>query len=403
MQRMKNLLRYLLPVLRYGLCLLAIILLVRLVPWYDRVTLNDPNHTKARLIAEHDDTNTYEIEVDGRPITVQESDIAGADKGLPEIEYSIVTTVRKLDPTQAILSILLFLPVPLLAALRLVWMLRIQNVVLPYWHSVRLTFAGNFFNFALPGTTGGDVLKAYWITHLTHHKTEAVTTVFIDRVIGLLGLVFLATVMFLISLRELPWNVQLLGSVSTLLITIWVGLFVGSIFVFSKRLRNLIRLPQLAARLPAGEQFLRIGRATVAIRSHKGLIAMSLLNTVVLQLLFVISAYYMARALGMKGHAALFLMSVPIGYLIVAIPITPPQGFGVLEYAFVQFFTPGHLNTISQAVTFALATRVIQLIWALPGVLVPLLGLHVPKKAELEDLQHDDPADAPAGAPPDSN
>lgn len=389
---MKNLTRFLLPTLRYGLCVLAIVLLARLVPWHDQVTLKSPPGAKALLLEEHPD-GTYLIEAAGVKKTIGVQDIAGSDGELPQIEYSLGTTVKRLRAQPAILSLFLFLPVPLLAALRLVWMLRIQNVHLPYWHSVKLTFAGNFFNFALPGTTGGDVLKAYWITHLTHHKTEAVTTVFIDRVIGLLGLVMLATVMFVVSLQEIKWPTHLLGSVATGLAAIWGGGIVGSIILFSRRIREGIGLPKLAAKLPASEQILRVGRAMVAVRRHKVLVGLSLLNTIALQLLFVLSAYAMAIALGMQGPPALFLMSVPIGYLIAAFPITPPQAFGVMEFAFVQFFTPGG-NTVSQAVTFALATRVIQLIWALPGLLVPLLGLHVPRKSELEELEHDEPSEA---------
>ncbi len=84
---------------------------------------------------------------------------------------------------------------------------------------------------------------------------------------------------------------------------------------------------------------------------------------------------------------------MPIGFLISAIPIAPPQGFGVMESFFVLFFVKNGLSTASQAVTFALALRLIQLIWALPGVLVPLLGAHLPSKTELAQMESADDAD----------
>jgi uncharacterized membrane protein YbhN (UPF0104 family) len=89
-------------------------------------------------------------------------------------------------------AVLIFVPVVALQIWRLIIMLQVQGVPLSYWTSTKLTFAGNFFNFALPGTTGGDLIKAYYLTLYTPLKTEAVTTVFLDRAIGLLGLVILA-------------------------------------------------------------------------------------------------------------------------------------------------------------------------------------------------------------------
>lgn len=42
---------------------------------------------------------------------------------------------------------------------------------------------------------------------------------------------------------------------------------------------------------------------------------------------------------------------------------------------------------MSAAVTFALANRLTQFVWALPGVLVPLLGAHLPSQEELRELE----------------
>jgi len=184
-------------------------------------------------------------------------------------------------------------------------------------------------------------------------------------------------------------------------------LMVGAVLIFSKRIRHALGLPNLAARLPMGEQILRIGRATVAMRQHKTKVACCLGMTFVLQFVVMYSAAMMAWALGMVGSAVYFIAYVAIGFLIGAIPISPPQAIGVMEAFYVQFFTQGGLNTASQAVTLALGVRLIQLVWALPGVLVPLLGAHLPSKEELEHLNDDsgengssEPAEAVDSADP---
>lgn len=379
----------LLALLRYGLCVVAVVYLWYNVPWHDRVHLRDGS--RPRLLGQDGDSLRV-LRDHGREEVVGLEQVAVLG-GQPDIELGIASAARGIDLKYSLLSLLIFLPVPFMAAQRLVWMLGIQDVRLTLWEAVKLTFAGNFFNFALPGTTGGDLIKAYYITQYTRHKTEAVTTVFLDRVIGLLGLMALATVMFAFSGEQVRWEPAVFSSIAWALVAVWGGLAVGAVVVFSKRLRTLFRLPELAARLPAGQHLVRIGRATVAMRKHKALVLASLAITIALQLLVVLSAWVMSLALGMVGGFVLYFICVPIGFLIAAIPISPPQAIGVMEAAYIQFFTPGGLNSVSQAFAFALAVRVIQLVWALPGVLVPLLGAHVPRRDELEQFEEAPAAD----------
>lgn len=329
-------------------------------------------------------------------VTVAADAVKQLPGGVFEIERGIASVVRGTRLDLALWALLIFLPAPFLQSQRLVWMLGIQDVRLSLWESIKLTFAGNFFNFALPGTVGGDLVKAYYLTRYTHHKTEAITTVFLDRVIGLLGLMMLATLTFCFAWNQLNWDVKWRTSTAIGLAAVWCGLAIGSVFVFSQRLRNVLRLSQIAAQLPAGDHLLRIGRATVKMRQHKTQVIASLVNTFVLQALVVWSAWVMSLALGMQGGALLYFICVPIGFLIAAVPISPPQAFGVMEYAYIQFFTHDGLNDVSQAFAFALAVRITQLVWALPGVLVPLLGAHLPRRDELEALQQVDEGEAGA-------
>lgn len=392
---MKRARSILLPLLRYGLCAVAIWYLYNHVPWYDYVHLNDAAETRARMTAEQPDG--CRILLDGRETFVANDRIRfvpdESGVAVRKIEYGIKSLLPRVNLRLAMFAILLFLPVPMLSAMRLTWMLAIQDVRLSYWNAVKLTYAGNFFNFALPGTTGGDLIKAYYITRFTHHKTEAVTTVFMDRVIGLLGLVLMAGVMVLVA-----WDQRSFAQLAVILGAVCGALAIGMTLVFSRRLRHAIGLPRLAARLPAGEQLLRIGRAIVKMRQHKGLVTAALLNTFILQFVVMVSAYTMALAIGMKNDFAKYMIYVPIGFLIAAIPIAPPQGFGVMEAAYITFFARTGMATDSQALIFALAVRVVQLVWALPGVLVPLLGAHLPSRRELDDLETPDEPDGDDGA-----
>lgn len=382
----QSILKKVLPILRYGLLLAAVVYLVSVVPWYDTVLLK--SGARVRLVAETD--AGVEVVRDGALEVLAWEQVAverGIEQEIPQITYGIRGIFGRTDARLFVLAIVLFFPVPLLQSMRLVWMLAMQDVRMSYWNAIKLSYAGNFFNFALPGTLGGDVVKAYYITRFTHHKTEAVTTVVLDRVVGLMGLTTIATITFFIGWAQIDWDPTYRNSLAAGLAIVWGGLIVGAIVVFSGRLRHLLKLSAIGKRLPASEQVMRIGRATVAMRRHKGLVAASLGVTLVLQMFVVFAAFVMARALGMEGHFSLYFIFVPLGFLIAAIPVSPPMAIGVMEAAYVQFFCWNGLNPVSEAVAFALANRLTQLVWALPGGLVPLLGLHLPSKDELARME----------------
>ena len=41
-------------------------------------------------------------------------------------------------------------------------LLRARGIPVTLWNTFRLTMVGHFFNFCMPGTTGGDLVKAYY-------------------------------------------------------------------------------------------------------------------------------------------------------------------------------------------------------------------------------------------------
>jgi hypothetical protein len=385
--------RWVLQVLRWGLCIGLIIYLIWQVPWYDHVRLADSDE-RVRLLGP--EAGNFIVKLDGEAAVLPAEAVRHVEVGgerVPDVEPGFPTVLVQTDKRLALLAILLFAPVPILAAIRLTWMLRVREVALSVWNSVKLTFAGNFFNFALPGMTGGDLVKAYYVTRFTTRKTEAVTLVFLDRVIGLTGFVFISTAM--IPFTRDPSQFEELAAP---LLTIVVCLFVGAVVVFSARIRKALRFRALLNRLPMSAQLQRVAEATLAMRQHKLRVVLSLAITLVLQCFVLISAAVMAWALHMQGSFSYFFIYVAIGFLIAALPLAP-QGLGVMESAYVLFFTYDGQNTASQAVALALLVRLIQLVWALPGALVPLLGAHVPSRTDLEKLEQLEPPPSSLAAP----
>ena len=89
-----------------------------------------------------------------------------------------------------------------LSAYRWRMLLAVQDIHITFGESLRLTYIGWFFNNWMPGATGGDFVKAYYIAQQTHKKTEAVTVVFLDRIIGLVAMCMMGAAAVTVSLHD---------------------------------------------------------------------------------------------------------------------------------------------------------------------------------------------------------
>src|SRR6266478_5224348 len=75
------------------------------------------------------------------------------------------------------------------------YLLQAQDVHLPYRDAFSLTMIGALFNIVIPGAVGGDVMKGYYVSRRAGpRRAHALTTILMDRVLGLVGLVLLAAV-----------------------------------------------------------------------------------------------------------------------------------------------------------------------------------------------------------------
>src|SRR5204862_7781988 len=76
--------------------------------------------------------------------------------------------------------------------------LRVHGLNLSWGRATEISLVAHFFTSFLLGSTGGDLMKAYYAARETHHKkTEAVVTVFVDRLIGFWAMLLFAGLMMI--------------------------------------------------------------------------------------------------------------------------------------------------------------------------------------------------------------
>src|SRR5881394_2622838 len=99
-----------------------------------------------------------------------------------------------------VLGILAYIIVEIAAAFRWHVLLKVQGIHLSFWRLSGLFLIGMFYNQFLPGGTGGDIIKSYYLLKETSDKKAgALLAVVFDRLIGLVALV--AITVTLVSLR----------------------------------------------------------------------------------------------------------------------------------------------------------------------------------------------------------
>lgn len=366
--------------LRLIVCAVALAWVLQNVTIHDFITLADGQ--RLRMLSEAQD-GTYVVESQGQPIQVQLSNVVYESDGSPKIQYGLGSTWQRSDKTTLLLCLLIFAPVTLFQSLRFRLLLLAQRIGVTYWEALKLCYAGNFLNFITAlGSTGGDVFKMYYVSLHTDQKTEAVTTVFLDRVVGLFGLVLVVCVLIAPRLDD-PKIIVIGYGVLALL---GGGLLMSAV-LFSAKLRSILRVDAILSKMPFASHWRRAAAAARRLAENKMLLAGAVLSTVMLQLIALTSLVLAAKALHMRWDTEAiwdYYAYLACGVVISAVPISP-QGLGTME-AYYKYALLGSHGSLAALLCLAMVVRGINLFWSLPGVLVTMTGAYRPRISE-KDVQ----------------
>ncbi|MCL2700522.1 MAG: flippase-like domain-containing protein [Phycisphaerae bacterium] len=280
-----------------------------------------------------------------------------------------------------VLACLGFLGSILVIAVRWWFLLRIQDITIRLWEAVRLTFLGQFFNYVIPGSVGGDLVKAYYVSKHTPRKAAVLVSVFVDRVLGLTELVVLGGVMLIVivwaGMKSFDDTLRLaayvLGAVSVLV----MGAFV---FLLSPRFRKALRLEKLYQRLPIAHHIAAAGEAATLYRKRLPALGKAILFTLGAHVLVIGAIALVGLSLNMDAPWYTYFVYVPVIFIIAAVPITP-GAVGVTELLYQTAFASSSPSTV---IVLALLARLIPMFWGLPGAIVAVTGTKLPKAKEME-------------------
>jgi uncharacterized protein (TIRG00374 family) len=336
-----------------------------------------------------------------RGLRVPPSTLAGVNDltvSSPYVEVGVNRLVREADRTYLLAAVFIIPLSFVLTSIRWHLLLDSLEIRLSPFRTFVLNCVGAFYNAFMPGTTGGDLVKAYYASRHTAHRTRAVLSVVIDRIIGLLALFIVGGTM-----AAYQWHIPDCRRVAVVSWGVLACVAAGCVVFYSRALRRITGLDFILRRLPMQRHVAKVVEAMEIYRHRPLPILMALLLSFPVHVTAILSATFAGWAFGLKMPVFYYWVVVPVIALVGAVPISP-QGIGVME-AFAVELTRRHGVSIGQAFALTMSIRLVQIVWNLvAGVFVFRGGYHAPSEKEQQAMESDEggPASLARGREPDS-
>jgi len=256
-------------------------------------------------------------------------------------------------------------------------------------------YSGMFFNICLPTSIGGDVMRVVGLSRKTGSKSAALASVFMDRNIGLGGLLlvgFISSLLVVTSVEASFRGVTHVLPLWPLFLFLIVGYAGLNTALFSDRFCNFVTYVIKALRLKfISERIEKMHNSLQAFRKPLPRFGEAFLISFVYQC--IETSVVAVLAVGMGIHTSVFVYSAMVPFQAVAalLPITF-SGVGVRDAIFVavlkgQLGDSDSVKTVAFALAFAYF-GVVVMSSLFGGVVYLLGGVTRPSAAETEALSN---------------
>ena len=233
------------------------------------------------------------------------------------------------------------------------YLLKAQNINLKFSRQFTLYMIGQFFSAFMLGSTGGDIVKAYYAaTETKHLRAEVVATVIVDRIVGIIALAILLTAITILRLNfflstpetkaAMIFNIGFMLTVTT-----------GLLIIFKHNLFEKWRIFRKFEESTApGRIISRVYNAMQLCLSKSDLMPKVLFLSFLNHITLVTWSYYIALAIGIPSGFIDILTVVVLMNTVASIPLTP-NGLGTRDSTSILLFGAIGVSAAT-ALTFSL-------------------------------------------------
>ena len=268
----------------------------------------------------------------------------------------------------------------LVSTIRWQGILRSLSVPVSGSETLRISWIGLLGSQFLPGVTGGDLIRGAAIAkQVPERRGLAILSVIVDRGIGLVGLLWIATIALALAPEVLRAD-PVVGTVTRSIAGLCCLGTVTLVLLCWERTWRIPIVRHLAdSAADRGAMLRRLIGALQLFRGRGRVVCIALTWSLIAHGLTIFAAATIAQAnWGVTASLLDFALLVPVGQLAAALPITP-GGVGVGEFVYETLFaTLG----VTQGAELSLWLRVLHATTAL-GALPLMLAHSVRQRAQL--------------------
>lgn len=215
--------------------------------------------------------------------------------------------------------------------------------------AARIFLVSSFVGGFLPAGVGGDAARAWSLARHTDRRSEAVASVAVDRVLGVVALAVLG------ALGALLWSRFVSAELRGWVTLVALLSLAGSLAVLWADRIAAVLVPARWREARGVGAVLRLSDALGQYRRQPRVLGSVLALSVLVQVLRILQAWGLGLGLGLTVPFAYYLVFMPIGLLMLLLPISV-SGFGVPQGVIVWLLRP---QGVAPAAAFALSTLIV--------------------------------------------
>lgn len=259
----------------------------------------------------------------------------------PHKQQALMDSVKQADWRWLVGGIAAYGLFELLAGLRWQLLLRVQGIHISWSRLYGLLMVGLFFSLFIPGGTGGDIVKGYYLLKEAPvgRKTAAAMSVVMDRLIGLVAVALLTA-----GITYWRWDWLTTDPTSTNYILTGLGLL--GVAIFGMVLAGVVAALRVVHRLPErmpGRMFLASVTGAYALYGRAWLSTLAaLIIAMAAHVMHYTTFAFASQSIADSGPRTPTMIelysAIPVIETVSALPITP-GGLGTREKLFDDMLT----------------------------------------------------------------
>jgi uncharacterized protein (TIRG00374 family) len=240
-------------------------------------------------------------------------------------------------------------------------LIRVRGIMISFARLFVINLIGSFWGLFIPSSLGTDVARGYYLVKDSAEKSVSVSSVFVDRILGIFSIFLLALISVtfagdLLSKYNIKFYVYLFSAVLLIVFYLFqkeeTANFLGKILIKIKYKKF-------------GDMFIKLHKSILEYKKYPRTLLLSFLLTVMAHASRVIIFYFIALSFNISVPLVYFFLFVPILTLVLMVPISI-GGLGVGEGAFVAFFSLAGVS-LSNCVTIAFTNSILNTLFTLSG------------------------------------